>query len=146
MSRRSPALTAELVRDYPFLTPAHANRLAHAYGTRAGKLLGNAKSIADLGQIVRRDLDGERSQIPDVGRMGLHRGRHRVAPIQAGIAIVIDEIAAIDDWMAANRAAARTIPAGSRRADMTVTLEDVTRAVDGIPTIRDVSLTLSAAR
>ena len=30
--------------------PAHASRLAHAYGTRAGKLLGNAKSMADLGQ------------------------------------------------------------------------------------------------
>ena len=28
----------------------HANRLAHAYGTRAAKLLGNAKSLADLGQ------------------------------------------------------------------------------------------------
>ena len=49
-SRRSPALTAELLRDYPFLTPAHASRLAHAYGTRATKMLGDAKSMADLGQ------------------------------------------------------------------------------------------------
>src|SRR6201999_1436404 len=40
------ALTAELIRGYPFLTPAHAGRLAHAYGTRAGKLLGKAKSMA----------------------------------------------------------------------------------------------------
>ena len=44
------ALSAELVRDYPFLAAAHANRLAHAYGTRASKLLGTAKSMADLGQ------------------------------------------------------------------------------------------------
>ena len=44
------ALTAELMREYPFLVPAHANRLAHAYGTRASKVLGNAKSVADLGQ------------------------------------------------------------------------------------------------
>ena len=44
------ALTAELMREYPFLVAAHANRLAHAYGTRATKLLGNAKSLADLGQ------------------------------------------------------------------------------------------------
>src|SRR6185312_5001305 len=44
------ALTAELIRGYPFLTPAHASRLAHAYGTRAGKWLGDAKSMADLGQ------------------------------------------------------------------------------------------------
>jgi glycerol-3-phosphate dehydrogenase len=44
------ALTAELLRGYPFLTPAHAGRLARAYGTRASKLLGSAKSMADLGQ------------------------------------------------------------------------------------------------
>ena len=34
---------------------SHANRLAHAYGTRAAKLLGTAKSAADLGQSLRRD-------------------------------------------------------------------------------------------
>src|SRR6266700_2290697 len=44
------ALAAELVRKYSFLPTAHANRLAHAYGTRAHKLLGSAKSMADLGQ------------------------------------------------------------------------------------------------
>src|SRR6202167_3281449 len=43
------ALTAELLRTYPFLEPAHANRLAHAYGTRVSKLLGTAKSLGDLG-------------------------------------------------------------------------------------------------
>src|SRR5882724_10302141 len=36
----------------------------------------------------------------------------------------------------------RTSLAGSTRAGMTVTLENMTRAVDGIPTIRNVSLTL----
>jgi glycerol-3-phosphate dehydrogenase len=45
-----PALTAELVRLYPFLTSEHASRLAHAYGTRARTWLGQAKSLADLGQ------------------------------------------------------------------------------------------------
>src|SRR6202021_1708385 len=44
------ALAAELLRTCPFLDPAHANRLAHAYGTRAGRLLGSAKSFADLGR------------------------------------------------------------------------------------------------
>src|SRR5436190_23694874 len=38
--------------------------------------------------------------------------------------------------------ARRTSLARSGRADMTVTLEKITRSVDGIPTIRDVSLTL----
>jgi glycerol-3-phosphate dehydrogenase len=45
-----PALSAELMRDYPFLAAAHANRLAHAYGTRASRILGGAKSMSDLGQ------------------------------------------------------------------------------------------------
>ena len=44
------ALTAELRRNYPFLNQEHASRLAHAYGTRASKLLGGAKSMADLGE------------------------------------------------------------------------------------------------
>jgi glycerol-3-phosphate dehydrogenase len=43
-------LISELLRSYPFLEPAHANRLAHAYGTSAGKILGDAKSFADLGR------------------------------------------------------------------------------------------------
>ncbi len=38
--------------------------------------------------IFRRHLDGKRTAIPDVGRMGPYRGRCRVAAIQVGIAIV----------------------------------------------------------
>jgi glycerol-3-phosphate dehydrogenase len=49
---------AELARHYPFLAPALADRLAAAYGTRAVAILGDARSIADLG--------------PDLGG-GLHR-------------------------------------------------------------------------
>ena len=43
-------LAGDLQRDYPFLTAAHASRLAHGYGTRARTLLGSAKSTADLGR------------------------------------------------------------------------------------------------
>ena len=50
VTRAVAALTAELVRKYPFLPTAHANRMAHAYGTRAARMLGGAKSIGDLGQ------------------------------------------------------------------------------------------------
>lgn len=42
--------SAELARRYPFLDVAHANRLAHAYGTRAYTWLSKAKSAADLGR------------------------------------------------------------------------------------------------
>ncbi|MBN8963729.1 MAG: glycerol-3-phosphate dehydrogenase [Rhizobiales bacterium] len=57
-----PALAGQLVRDYPFLTAAHASRLAHAYGTRAVKMLGGAKSMADLGRafgatLTEREVD-----------------------------------------------------------------------------------------
>jgi glycerol-3-phosphate dehydrogenase len=44
------ALTARLARSYPFLNPAHAARLIHAYGARAYRVLGAAKSVADLGR------------------------------------------------------------------------------------------------
>jgi len=44
------ALVAELSRAYPFLENPLAARLARAYGTRARDLLGNARSMSDLGQ------------------------------------------------------------------------------------------------
>jgi glycerol-3-phosphate dehydrogenase len=43
-------LTARLTRSFPFLGKGHAERLAHAYGTRAWVLLGKAKAMADLGE------------------------------------------------------------------------------------------------
>lgn len=42
-------LIETLHRDYPFLTPAWAKRLIRAYGTDAQRMLGSAKTIADLG-------------------------------------------------------------------------------------------------
>lgn len=44
------ALTAQLAGDYPFLTPAQAQRLFRAYGTEAWKVLGQATTPADLGR------------------------------------------------------------------------------------------------
>ena len=49
-SRRCAALTAELRATILSSRRRMPNRLAHAYGTRATKVLGNAKSLADLGQ------------------------------------------------------------------------------------------------
>ena len=36
--------------QHPWLPPALAEHYAHLYGTRAGALLGDAKSLADLGR------------------------------------------------------------------------------------------------
>ncbi|MES2145195.1 MAG: glycerol-3-phosphate dehydrogenase [Pseudomonadota bacterium] len=44
------ALTARLAQSYPFLTPYWAARLIRAYGTNAAKMLGGAKTAADLGR------------------------------------------------------------------------------------------------
>jgi glycerol-3-phosphate dehydrogenase len=46
----APRLLAALQREYPFLQPAQAQRLIRTYGTCAGKMLGNAKTPADLGE------------------------------------------------------------------------------------------------
>jgi glycerol-3-phosphate dehydrogenase len=103
-----PALTAELVREYPFLTPAHAGRLAHAYGTRAGKLLGTAKSIADLGQSFGATLT--ESELRYLMSAEWARTAEDVVwrRSKLGLRLSSDEIAAIDDWMAARRPALET--------------------------------------
>jgi glycerol-3-phosphate dehydrogenase len=44
-----PALAYKLARDYPFLEPSHASRLAATYGERAQRILAGARTTADLG-------------------------------------------------------------------------------------------------
>ena len=98
------ALTAELLRDYPFLSAVHANRLAHAYGTRAAKVLGNAKSAADLGQFFGATLTGS-----EVRYLMSHEWACTAEDIvwrrsKLGLRLSAAEISALDDWIAANRA------------------------------------------
>ncbi|HEY0275817.1 MAG TPA: glycerol-3-phosphate dehydrogenase [Paenirhodobacter sp.] len=44
------ALAEDLIRDYPFLSPAWAARLIRTYGTEARRWLGSAQTATDLGQ------------------------------------------------------------------------------------------------
>ncbi len=82
------ALTAELVRDYPFLTrgacqPAGAClRHPRRENARHCKIDGRSRPV------LWRHLDRERSQISDDGGMGPHRRGRRVAAIQTRIAVV----------------------------------------------------------
>jgi glycerol-3-phosphate dehydrogenase len=46
----APALAAELRRGYSFLSEPLARRLVRQYGTRARTMLGEARSMADLGR------------------------------------------------------------------------------------------------
>src|SRR3977135_3737730 len=65
-----------------------------------------------------------------------------MAAIQAGIAVVASRNSRHRRLDRGPCCRFRTSLAGSTRADMPVTLENMTRPVDGIPTIRNVSLTL----
>lgn len=94
-----PALTAELQRDYPFLTAAHAGRIAHAYGTRAKQWLGAATSLADLGRPFGATLT-ER----EVSYLMLHEWARSAEDIvwrrsKLGLRLSAAEIAALDAWI-----------------------------------------------
>ena len=96
------ALQAELIRNYPFLPTAHAGRLAHAYGTRAAKLLGNAKSMADLGQSFGASLTES-----EVRYLMANEWAQTAEDIvwrrsKLGLRMSAAEISALDEWIAAH--------------------------------------------
>src|SRR3981189_1694312 len=96
------ALTAELVRSYPFLSSTHANRLAHAYGTRASKLLGNAKSMTDLGQSFGATLTESEVRYLMSSEWACTAEDIVWRRSKLGLRLSAAEIAAIDDWIAAH--------------------------------------------
>ena len=85
---------------YPFLPDALALRLARAYGTRAERLLGNARTLADLGEsfdggLTAREVDylvaEEWARSPDDilwrrTKLGLRTGREGVARLARHLA------------------------------------------------------------
>jgi len=97
------ALAAELVRDYPFLNAAYANRLAHAYGTRASKVLGHAKSIADLGQAFGATLTESEVRYLMSSEWACTAEDIVWRRSKLGLLMSPGEIAALDEWMAAHR-------------------------------------------
>ena len=98
------ALTVELTRKFPFLEPAHANRLAHAYGTRATKLLGNAKSFADLGQSFGATLTESEVRYLMLNEWACTADDVVWRRSKLGLRLSPDEIAALDEWIKAHRA------------------------------------------
>jgi glycerol-3-phosphate dehydrogenase len=97
------ALTAELVRKYSFLPTAHANRLAHAYGTRAHKLLGNAKSLSDLGQPFGASLTEAEVRYLMATEWAVTAEDVVWRRSKLGLRLSAGEISALDEWMAAHR-------------------------------------------
>ena len=98
------ALSAELVRKYPFLASAHANRLAHAYGTRAAKLLGQAKSMADLGQSFGATLTEAEVRYLISNEWACTAEDIVWRRSKLGLRMSSDEIDVLDRWMAASSA------------------------------------------
>ena len=94
-----PALTAELQRNYPYLTPEHANRLAHAYGTRATKVLGNAKSLADLGQSFGATLTAAEVSYLMTWEWAMSAADVVWRRSKLGLRLSAAEIATIDEWI-----------------------------------------------
>lgn len=91
-----------LAARYPFLPEATVRRLARAYGTRAGHLLGEARAPSDLGEIFGGDLSArevdylvrhEWARLPDDilwrrSKLGLHMDREGVARLGRYLAAV----------------------------------------------------------
>ena len=98
-----PALVQQLCREWPFLTPSHARRLANAYGTRARVLLGQAKTLAELG------LDFGATLTEAEVRFLMTTEWARTAEdivwrrSKLGLHLTAQQIAALDAWMSAHR-------------------------------------------
>jgi glycerol-3-phosphate dehydrogenase len=97
------ALTGELQRGYPFLSPAHAGRLVRAYGTRANMVLGAAKSFNDLGASFGATLTERevRYLMSDEWARTAEDIVWRRSKL--GLRLSASEIAAIDGWIETHR-------------------------------------------
>jgi glycerol-3-phosphate dehydrogenase len=94
------ALVTDLQRTWPFLTDNHAARLARHYGTRAKSILGNAKSLADLGQDFGATLT--EAEIRYLIAQEWARTAQDIVwrRTKLGLRLTDEQIAAIDDYLA----------------------------------------------
>ena len=78
-----PLLAARLARSYPFLSEAHAARLARAYGARAARVLGTRQVAGRSRPGLRRHPDRGRGALSRRAGMGPHGRGRGLAPLQA---------------------------------------------------------------
>jgi glycerol-3-phosphate dehydrogenase len=100
-------LTADLAARHPFLTPYWAGRLVRAYGIEATQVLGGARSAADLG----RDFGATLTEA-EVRWLMAHEFARAAEDVvwrrtKLGLRLTADQIAELDQWMAASPPAAR---------------------------------------
>ena len=97
-------LAAELLRDFPFLSATHADRFAHAYGTRTYLILEGVTSMADLGRLFGATLTERELKYLMSNEWALTAEDVVWRRSKLGLRLSGKEIAAIDDWMSAYRA------------------------------------------
>ncbi|CAL75775.1 sn-glycerol-3-phosphate dehydrogenase FAD/NAD(P)-binding (aerobic) [Bradyrhizobium sp. ORS 278] len=97
------ALITDLRRTCPFLSDAHAKRIAHAYGTRAKAMLAGATSSADLGQDFGGTLTEREVRYLMTNEWALTAEDIVWRRSKLGLRMSAAEIAALDAWITANR-------------------------------------------
>lgn len=95
-----PSLISQLRQDYPFLSPEHAGRLAHAYGTRARNMLGEARSIADLGESFGATLTEREVKYLMTSEWAMTAEDIVWRRSKLGLRMSPAQIAALGDWIA----------------------------------------------
>ncbi len=101
-------LSAGLARRYPFLAAAHANRLAHAYGTRAYRWLGEAKSADDLGRWFGATLTEAEIMYLMSSEWACTADDVVWRRTKLGLRLKPSELANLQAWMSARHSAAST--------------------------------------
>ncbi|RLJ51690.1 homodimeric glycerol 3-phosphate dehydrogenase (quinone) [Litoreibacter meonggei] len=96
-----------LIVDYPFLDDAWAKRLVRAYGTDAPRMLGDAGAASDLGQRFGANLTEREVRWLMTNEYARHGDDIVWRRSKLGLRMSEGEIKLLDDWMQAERAAAR---------------------------------------
>ncbi|MFN3845163.1 MAG: glycerol-3-phosphate dehydrogenase [Paracoccaceae bacterium] len=98
------ALTAQLKASHPYLSDYHAGRLIRAYGTEASIILGQSKSMADLG----RDFGATLTEAEVRWLMTKEYARHAADVVwrrtKLGLRLSADQITALEAYMNPTRA------------------------------------------
>jgi glycerol-3-phosphate dehydrogenase len=105
-----PELSAQLLRTYPFLDAANANRLAHAYGTRAARVLGNAKSARDLGRWFGAGLSEAEINYLMSTEWACTTEDLIWRRSKLGLRLTPSEVAALDAWISAEASVLQSEP------------------------------------
>jgi glycerol-3-phosphate dehydrogenase len=107
-------LISKLKLRYPFLSEPWATRLVKAYGTDALEMLADAKTAEDLGQTFGATLTAR-----EIDWLMKHEFARTAEDVvwrrsRLGLRMSVEEIAALDSWMAATQAE----PSMSRKAQV----------------------------